>query len=30
MSIEKVRAYFRSVGMEDRIMEFPVRPMRMS
>lgn len=24
MSIEKVRAYFRSVGMEDRIMEFPV------
>ena len=24
MSIEKVRAYFRSVGMEDRVMEFPV------
>ena len=24
MSIEKVRAYFRSVGMEDRILEFPV------
>ena len=24
MSIEKVRAYFRSVGMENRIMEFPV------
>ena len=24
MSIEKVRAYFRSVGLEDRIMEFPV------
>lgn len=24
MSIEKVRAYFCSVGMEDRIMEFPV------
>ena len=24
MSIEKVRAYFRSVGMEERIMEFPV------
>lgn len=23
MSIEKVRAYFRSVGMEDRILEFP-------
>ena len=24
MSIEKVKAYFRSVGMEDRVMEFPV------
>lgn len=24
MSIEKVRAYFRSVGMESRVMEFPV------
>ena len=24
MSIEKVRAYFRSVGMEDRVMEFSV------
>lgn len=24
MSIEKVRAYFRSVGLEDRVMEFPV------
>ena len=24
MSIEKVRAYFRSLGMEDRVMEFPV------
>lgn len=24
MSIEKVRAYFRSVGIEERIMEFPV------
>ena len=24
MSIEKVRAYFRSLGMEDRILEFPV------
>jgi len=24
MSIEKVKAYFRSVGMEERIMEFPV------
>ncbi len=24
MSIEKVRAYFRSVGMEDRVLEFPV------
>lgn len=24
MSIEKVRAYFRSAGMEDRIQEFPV------
>ena len=24
MSIEKVRAYFRSVGMEERIMEFSV------
>lgn len=24
MSIEKVRAYFRSVGIEDRVMEFPV------
>ena len=24
MSIEKVRAYFRSVGMEDRVMEFTV------
>lgn len=24
MSIEKVRAYFRSVGLEDRILEFPV------
>ncbi len=24
MSIEKVRAYFRGVGMEDRIREFPV------
>ncbi len=24
MSIEKVREYFRSVGIEDRIMEFPV------
>lgn len=24
MSIEKVRAYFRSVGPEDRIQEFPV------
>lgn len=24
MSIERVRAYFRSVGMEDRIMEFSV------
>jgi len=24
MSIEKVRAYFRSKGMEDRVLEFPV------
>lgn len=24
MSIEKVKAYFRSFGMEDRILEFPV------
>lgn len=24
MSIEKVRAYFRTVGMEDRVLEFPV------
>lgn len=24
MSIEKVKTYFRSVGMEDRILEFPV------
>ena len=24
MSIEKVRAYFRGLGMEDRILEFPV------
>lgn len=24
MSIEKVRAYFRSKGLEDRVMEFPV------
>ena len=24
MSIEKVRAYFRSFGLEDRVMEFPV------
>ena len=24
MSIEKVKAYFRGVGMEDRVMEFPV------
>ena len=24
MSIEKVRAYFASYGMEDRILEFPV------
>lgn len=24
MSIEKVRAYFRELGMEERIMEFPV------
>lgn len=24
MSIEKVRAYFRSVGMEEKVMEFPV------
>lgn len=24
MSIEKVKAYFRSVGIEDRVMEFPV------
>lgn len=24
MSIEKVRQYFRSVGMEERVMEFPV------
>ena len=24
MSIEKVRAYFRALGMEDRILEFPV------
>lgn len=24
MSIEKVRAYFRSMGMEDRVLEFPV------
>ena len=24
MSIEKVKAYFRSVGMEDRVMEFPI------
>ena len=24
MSIEKVKAYFRSVGMEDRVLEFPV------
>lgn len=24
MSIEKVRTYFRSVGLEDRILEFPV------
>ncbi len=24
MSIEKVRAYFRSAGLEDRVMEFPV------
>ena len=24
MSIDKVRAYFRGVGLEDRIMEFPV------
>lgn len=24
MSIEKVKAYFRSVGMEERVLEFPV------
>ena len=24
MSIEKVRAYFAKLGMEDRILEFPV------
>jgi len=24
MSIEKVKAYFKSVGLEDRVMEFPV------
>ena len=24
MSIEKVKAYFKNLGMEDRVMEFPV------